>query len=112
MLGPVLLRRRCPAVPRFDGPALLRDGSLNDHAEHMSMYFRPWTLCLADANDDVSHVANLCGSGSWRAAWRKWVHGGVLSVLYASRMMELLTTMGDVTRNNSTGFQAVLTCTC
>ena len=34
---------------------------------------------LADANDDVSHVANLCGSGSWRAAWRKWVHGGVLS---------------------------------
>ena len=79
MLGPVLLRRRCPAVPRFDGPALLRDGSLNDHAEHMSIYFRPWTLCLADANDDVSHVANLCGSGSWRAAWRKWVHGGVLS---------------------------------
>jgi len=37
MLGPVLLRRRCPAVPRFDGPALLRDGSLNDHAEHVNI---------------------------------------------------------------------------
>ena len=124
MPGPVLLRRRCPAVPRFDGPALLRDVRLNDHAEHMSIYFRPWTLCLADANDDVSHVANLCGSGSWRAAWKKWVHGCLVTglhgtsptfkqcILYASRMMELLTTMGDVTRNNSTGFQAVLTCTC
>jgi len=72
MLGPVLLRRRCPAVPRFDGPALLRDGSLNDHAEHVNilptmdvvcwqtpmMMYRMWQICVA-----VGHGVLRGGNG-------------------------------------------------
>jgi len=75
----VMVKRRCPVVPRFEGPALSYDGSLNDHAEHMSAYFRPWTLTREDANEDVPHVTDLRGPGRWRVSWKKWVEGGVLS---------------------------------
>ena len=69
----VMVRRLRPAVPRFDGRALLLDGNIEAHARHMSVHFRPWVTDASSTSEAVPHVTNLCNEhGMWNTAWRRW----------------------------------------
>jgi hypothetical protein len=76
----VMVKRRVPAVPKFEGGVLKRGGNKDDNARSMSIYFRPWVLDTnCEPNEHVPHVSNLCEAGlSWRQSWKAWCNGGVL----------------------------------
>ena len=76
----VMVRRIRSAVPKFDGAPLLKNGSKNDHARHMSVFFRPWTLDEDHVDEHVPHAINLCSDDvAWQDAWVQWCNGNVLS---------------------------------
>lgn len=75
----VMVQRAQPAIPRFDGPALAVGGSSDDHARHMSIYFRPWTLMATNASEYTPLITDI-GDGSWSSAWRSYLDGNVLSM--------------------------------
>ena len=60
----VMVRRRVPAVPKFEGRALPLDASMNDNAMHMSIYFRPWVLDARAASTHAPMVTALCIAGA------------------------------------------------
>ena len=55
-----MVRRLWPAVPRFDGRALLVDGNIEAHARHMimSVCFHPWVTHASSTSEAVPHVTN------------------------------------------------------
>lgn len=74
----VMVRRLKPAVPRFQGPPLLNGGTPEDHARHMSVYFRPWVLDEAHSTKHVPHAGALRSEGqSWLKTWQQWCDGHV-----------------------------------
>ena len=76
----VIVRRLRPVVPKFQGTVLLKTGTRNDHARHMSVYLRPWVLDGAHASQFVPHLHDLCAEfTTWHQSWVDWCHRGVLS---------------------------------
>ena len=75
-----MVRRIRSVVPKFDGAPLLKNGSKNDHARHMSVFFRPWTLDEDHVDEHVPHAINLFSDDvAWQDAWVQWCNGNVLS---------------------------------
>ena len=55
----VMVRRRVPAIPKFEGRALPMDACMNDNAMHMSIYFRPWVLDMRAVSSQAPMVTDL-----------------------------------------------------
>ena len=76
----VMVRRVRPAVPRFQGKVLSWNGTHDDHACHMSIYFRPWVLDAEYSSTHVPYVTGLRNQGlTWKQSWVQWCDGHVLS---------------------------------
>ena len=65
-----------PAVPKFEGHALLKGGCTEDHLHFMSIYFRPWVLdkSYCDQSGLVQHITDLKKiHQTWTQSWDEWI---------------------------------------
>ena len=77
----VMVRHLRPAVPKFEGYALLKGGCTDDHLHHMCIYIRPWVLLQEQSDQHVVLLSNMRSKdSSWTRCWLDWIDGNVLSV--------------------------------
>ena len=78
----ILTRERVPCVPTLGGAPVPRHKVAEESRAAMitMTYFRPWTLRVADADEDVPFAGNLRPvSDSWQSAVGTWLDGNIVS---------------------------------
>lgn len=106
----IMVRRKSPAIPRFDGRVLAPSGSANQHAKHLSVYFRPWSMISGISNSPLLSEISF-DEQSWLKSWNKHLTDGVNSYHIKQVIQNFLSTFHSRdTHGHIVGEQCVDTC--